>query len=101
MLTIHDQQIGLLWDSQDRKGCASRPLNQAWIARFRQLSESRVLCPSDITVRCALAAMFEQLNQHDVAVFHWNAVLLFDPNLKAWEGSARCRQRMVFPLGAR
>lgn len=86
-------------DSPDRETCASRPLNQEWIAQFRQLSDSLVRCPSDIVVRCTLATMFEQLHQHDVAVLHWHAVLLFDPNhRKAQEGSARCRQRMGLPL---
>ena len=42
--------------------------------------------------------MFEQLHQDDVAVLHWHAVLLFDPNHRnAQEGSARCRQRMGLP----
>lgn len=89
------------WDSPDREACASRLPNQDWIARLHQLSDSLVLCPSDIVVRCTLATMFEQLNQHDTAVLHWNAVLLFDPNhLKAREGSARCQQRMRLPLEA-
>lgn len=88
-------------DLPDREACARRLLNQDWVAQFRQLSDSRVRCPSDIVVRCTLATMFEQLHQYDVAVLHWHAVLLFDPNhRKAQEGSVRCRQRMGLLLEA-
>lgn len=88
-------------DSPDREACARRLPNQDWIAQFRQLSDSRVGCPSDIVVRCTLATMFEQLHQYEVAVLHWHAVLLFDPNHRnAQEGSARCRQRMGLLLEA-
>lgn len=91
-----DRELNLTnLDSPDREACTSRLPNQHWVTQFRQLSDSRVRCPSDIVVRCTLATMFEQLHQYDVAVLHWHAVLLFDPNhRKAQEGSARCRQRM-------
>ncbi len=89
-------------DLPDREDGARHLPNQDWVPQFRQLTDSLVRCPSDIVVRCTLATMFEQLNQYDVAVLHWNAVLLFDPNhLKAREGSARCRQRMGIPIEAR
>ena len=97
-----ERELNLTYvDPPDREARTSSLPNQYWVMQFRQLSDSRVRCSSDIVVRCTLATMFEQLHQDDVAVLHWHAVLLFDPNHRnAQEGSARCRQRMGLLLEA-
>ncbi len=71
----------------------NRPPNQDWFAQLQQLSDTLVLCPTDVGTRCELAALLEQLGQHEEALLNWNAVLTSDPNnLTAREGLARCRQ---------
>lgn len=75
--------------------CADRPPNPDWFAQLQQLSDALVLCPTDVGTRCELAALLEQLGQHEEALVNWNAVLLSEPNnLTAREGSGRCRQGM-------
>lgn len=82
-------------DAPDRRSYGSRQPTQDWFEQLQQLSDALVLCPTDIATRCELAALLEQLDQHEKALVNWNAVLTSDPNnLIAREGSARCRQRM-------
>lgn len=65
-----------------------------WIDRLTELQQLLALCPTDVLARCELAMLLEQLEQHEEALFHWNAVIGTDPNnLKAREGVARCRTR--------
>jgi cytochrome c-type biogenesis protein CcmH/NrfG len=79
--------------------CANRQSTQDWLMQLQQLSDALVLCPTDIATRSELAALLEQLEQHEEALVNWNAILVSDPNnLMAREGSARCRQRMGRPL---
>ena len=79
----------------ERMSGTNRPPNQDWFAQLQQLSDALVLCPTDVGTRCELAALLEQLGQHEEALVNWNAVLLSEPNhLTAREGSARCRQWM-------
>jgi cytochrome c-type biogenesis protein CcmH/NrfG len=64
------------------------------VERLTRLQEMLAACPTDVTARCELAATLERLEQHQEALFHWNAVLARDPNnLEAREGVARCRRR--------
>ena len=82
-------------EAPESMSCANRPPNQDWFAQLQQLSDALVLCPTDVGTRCELAALLEQLGQHEEALMNWNTVLTSDPNnLMAREGSARCRQRM-------
>lgn len=77
-------------------------LSQEWMARLTPLQEALTACPTDILARCELAALLEELQQHEEALFNWKAVLASDPNnLKAREGLARCRQRTGRPLQSR
>lgn len=88
-------------DERDCRLCASRQRTLDWLAQLQELSDALVLCPTDITARCELAALHERLDQHEEALVNWNAVLTYDPNnLIAREGSARCRQRMDRSLQA-
>jgi cytochrome c-type biogenesis protein CcmH/NrfG len=67
--------------------------------RLTPLQEALAACPTDISARCELATLLEQLQQHEEAWFNWKAVLAADPNnLKAREGLVRCRQRAGRPL---
>lgn len=82
-------------DAPDSMSCANRQPTQDRLARLQRLSDTLVLCPTDIATRCELAVLLEQLGQHEEALVNWNAVLLSEPNnLTAREGSARCRQWM-------
>lgn len=76
-----------------------RVSSEDWIARIGRLQDALAICPADISVRCELATLLEQLGQPEEALCNWNAVLACDPNsLKAREGVARCRQRTGRPL---
>lgn len=82
-------------DAPDSMSCANRQPTKDWFTQLQQLSDALMLCPTDIATRCELAALLEQLGQHEEALFNWKAVLLSEPNnLTAREGSARCRQWM-------
>ncbi|NGZ98622.1 MAG: hypothetical protein CV089_21310 [Nitrospira sp. WS110] len=82
-------------DAPDSTSCANQVTTQDWVARLRQLTDRLALCPTDIATRCELAALFEQLGQHEEALVNWSAALSSEPNnLMAREGSARCRQWM-------
>jgi cytochrome c-type biogenesis protein CcmH/NrfG len=73
--------------------------SEEWIARISQLQDALAVCPADISARSDLATLLEQLGQPEEALWHWNGVLVCDPNsLKAREGVARCRQRSGRPL---
>lgn len=86
-------------DATEGMSCSDRPPNKDWFSQLQQLSDALVPCPTDVGTRCELAALLEQLGQHEEALINWNAVLTSDPNnLTAREGSARCRQRMGRPL---
>ena len=74
-------------------------LTESWIDRAARLEKLMTICPRDILVRCDLASVLEELGQHEEALFNWKAVLAGDSNnLKAREGLARCRLRIVCPL---
>lgn len=65
-----------------------------WIHRLTQLQQLLADCPTDLLSQCDLAALLEELGQHEEAFFHWEAVLAADlNNLKAREGMSRCRTR--------
>jgi tetratricopeptide (TPR) repeat protein len=82
-------------NARDSMSCANRQPTKDWFVQLQQLSDALVLCPTDLATRCELAALLEQLGQHEEALVNWNRVLTSDPNnLLAREGSARCRQRM-------
>lgn len=82
-------------DASDRGSYGGCQPPKDWFAQLKRLLDALVLCPTDITTRCELAALLEQLDQHEEALVNWNTVLISDPNnLMAREGSARCRQRM-------
>ena len=67
---------------------------EAWIERLAELKSLLAVCPSDIRVRCELALLLEQLNQHEEALLNWKAVLEYDSNnLMAREGVTRSRNR--------
>lgn len=67
--------------------------------RLAELQKLLDICPGDVLARCDLAVLLEELDLSDEALFHWKAVLDFDPNnLKAREGVNRCRPRMGRPL---
>lgn len=86
-------------DAPDSMSCASRQPTQDWLARLQKLSDTLVLCPTDIATRCELATLLEQLGQHEEALVNWKSVLVSEPNnLIAREGSARCRQWTGRPL---
>lgn len=69
--------------------------NGEWIIRITRLQERIAVCPADVGARSELAALLEQLDQAEEALFNWNAVLASNPNhLKAREGVARCRRRL-------
>lgn len=72
------------------------------MARLTQLQALLNVCPSDLHVHGQLAALLERLEQHEEALFNWNAILSVDPNsLAAREGIARCRERLGRPLQSR
>lgn len=82
-------------DAPGNMSCANRQPTKDWFAQLQQLSDALVLCPTDLAARCELAALLEQLGQHEEALVNWNRILTSDPNnLPAREGSARCRQWM-------
>lgn len=82
-------------NAPDSRLCASRQPTIDWFEHLQRLSDALALCHTDTATRCELAALLEQLDQHEEALVNWNAVLTSDPNnLIAREGSARCRQRM-------
>ena len=86
-------------DAMESMSCSDRPPNKDWFSQLQQLSDALVLCPTDVGTRCELAALLEQLGQHEEALVNWNTVLTSDPNnLTAREGSVRCRQRMGRPF---
>jgi hypothetical protein len=61
---------------------------------INRLRGSLAVCPADILARCQLAALLEELGQHDEALYNWKMALSCDPNnLVAREGFARCRRR--------
>jgi hypothetical protein len=71
---------------------------EKWIARIGWLQDALLVCPTDILARSELAILLEQLGQPEEALFHWNAILICEPNsLRAREGVARCRQRTGQP----
>lgn len=95
--------------SQDMAGDAGREAEpharahdgagDAWIAQLVRLEEAVTLCPADVRLRCDLAALLEQLGQHEEALVNWSAVLTYDSNsLPAREGMARCRRQAGRPL---
>jgi hypothetical protein len=70
--------------------------------RLAELQKLLDLCPGDVLARCGLALLLEELDLPDEALFHWKAVLDFDPNnLKAREGVNRCRCWTGQPLQSR
>jgi hypothetical protein len=67
--------------------------------RLAELQKLLAVCPADVMARCDLALLLEHMHMHDEALFHWKAVLDFDPNsLKAREGVTRCRTRPGQPI---
>ncbi|MEX5219263.1 MAG: hypothetical protein NW701_15650 [Nitrospira sp.] len=61
---------------------------------INRLRGSLAVCPSDTLSRSRLAALLEEVGQHEEALFNWKMVLTCDPNsLEAREGFARCRRR--------
>lgn len=61
---------------------------------INRLRGSLAVCPTDIVARSRLAALLEEVGQHEEALFNWKMVLTCDPNsLEAREGFARCRRR--------
>jgi cytochrome c-type biogenesis protein CcmH/NrfG len=63
------------------------------LAEFQRLLR---VCPTDVTTRCALALLLEELDLPDEASCHWKRILDLDPNnLKAREGVNRCRKNRV------
>ena len=61
---------------------------------INRLRGSLAVCPADIVARSRLAALLEEVEQHEEALFNWKMVLTCDPNsLEAREGFARCRRR--------
>ena len=70
-----------------------------WVERLRALQKLLAVCPADVLSRCDLAFLLEEVDLYDEALFHWRAVLDFDPNnLKAREGMTRCRSRTGRPV---
>ena len=62
------------------------------IERLAELHKLLRIAPTDVTTRCALALLLEELDLPDEASCHWKRILDFDPNnLKAREGVNRCR----------
>jgi hypothetical protein len=60
---------------------------------INRLRGSLAVCPTDILARCELAALLEEIGQHEEALFNWRMALTCDPNsLVAREGFARCRR---------
>lgn len=58
-----------------------------------RLRGSLAVCPADNQARCQLAALLEELGQHEEALFNWRMAVSCDPNnLIAREGVARCRR---------
>ena len=63
------------------------------IERLAELHKLLRISPTDVTTRCALALLLEELDLPDEASCHWKRILDFDPNnLKAREGVNRCRK---------
>lgn len=80
-------------DAPDSRSCTNHPAIQDWVARLRQLTDRLVHCPADVTTRCELAILLEDLGEYEEALVNWKAVLSSEPNnLVAREGSVRCRQ---------
>jgi tetratricopeptide (TPR) repeat protein len=66
------------------------------IIRLRRLQDAVTVCPTDLTTRCELASLLEELGRLEEALFNWKAVLACNPNhLNAWEGAARCREELA------
>ncbi len=64
--------------------------------RLEQLRSALRASATDVASRCELASLLEDLGKIEDALSHWRQVLTFDPNhLRAWEGVARCRQRLA------
>lgn len=60
---------------------------------INRLRGSLAVCPTDLLARCQLAALLEELGQHEEALLNWRMALSCDPNnLVAREGFARCRR---------
>lgn len=82
-------------DAPESRLGASSQSSRDWLTRLQQLSDTLVHCPTDITTRCELAILLEDLDQHEEALVNWKVVLSSEPNnLIAREGAARCRQWM-------
>ena len=63
------------------------------IERLAELHKLLRIAPTDVTTRCALALLLEELDLPDEASCHWKRILDFDPNnLTAREGVNRCRK---------
>ena len=64
---------------------------------INRLRGSLAVCPTDLLARCQLAALLEELGQHEEALLNWKMALSCDPNnLTAREGFARCRRSAGF-----
>jgi hypothetical protein len=64
-----------------------------WIEQVRALHRALEVCPADLIARGQLAALLEELQEWDGALFQWRRILAYDSNhLDAWEGLARCRK---------
>jgi tetratricopeptide (TPR) repeat protein len=81
----------MLWRTRKvRMDARSKDERSEHITRLRG---SLVVCPTDISARCQLAALLEEQGQYDEALFNWRLALSYDPNnLIAREGFARCRR---------
>jgi thioredoxin-like negative regulator of GroEL len=67
------------------------------IEQITRLRGSLAVCPTDTVARCRLAALLEELGQHEEALFNWRMAVASDPNnLVAREGFARCRRSTGF-----
>ncbi len=68
-------------------------------SQLQRLQETVTVCPTDLGTRCELATLLEKLGQPVEALCHWKAVLACNPNhLEAWEGVARCREKLAQAL---
>ncbi len=64
--------------------------------RLRRSQDAVAVCPADLTTRCELASLLEELGQPEEALFNWKVILACNPNhLEAWEGVARCREKLA------
>ena len=70
-------------------------LNEPRTNRLRELQKLLAIGPTDVLARCDVASLLEELGQYEEALSNWKAVVASDPtNLKAWEGTKRCRNRI-------